>query len=110
MSFGLVACVLGLVLGLCFARELLVSGEAPDWVVGRPGPPGVGTVVVRAPAPRPLPLRPGAPSGGFSQGSLSYVLVVRKQLWLSPAPRVGLSLLSMHHTCPELWAGRAQHP
>lgn len=51
VSFGLVACVLGLVLGLCFARELLVSGEAPDWVVGRPGPPGVGTVVVRAPAP-----------------------------------------------------------
>lgn len=51
VSFGLVACVLGLVLGLCFARELLVSGEAPDWAAGRPGPPGVGAVVVRAPAP-----------------------------------------------------------
>lgn len=27
VSFGLAACVLGLVLGLCFADELLVSGE-----------------------------------------------------------------------------------
>lgn len=40
VSFGLVACVLGLVLGLCFADELLVRGEpltqpcGGSWVSG----------------------------------------------------------------------------
>lgn len=49
MSFGLVACVLGLVLGLCFADEFLVSGDAPN---GHPcSPTGVGTVEVPAPFP-----------------------------------------------------------
>lgn len=32
VSFGLAACALGLVLGLCFADELLVSGEPPGVV------------------------------------------------------------------------------
>lgn len=42
VSFGLVACVLGLVLALCFADEFLVSGDAPT---------GAGAVAVRAPSP-----------------------------------------------------------
>lgn len=42
MSFGLVACVLGLVLGLCFADEFLVSGR--PWAEHLLGPRGCWAV------------------------------------------------------------------
>lgn len=64
VSFGLVACALGLVLGLCFADEFLVSGEARDqapvWphrcrgcggVTPLPGPSLEGSAHVPPPPP-----------------------------------------------------------
>lgn len=36
VSFGVVACLLGLVLGLCFADRFLVSGETPNGAAGQP--------------------------------------------------------------------------
>lgn len=47
VSFGLVACVLGLVLGLCFAREFPVSERPLTGHLARPRPAG--------------PLRPSCP-------------------------------------------------
>lgn len=48
VSFGLVACVLGLVLGLCFAHEFLVSGKARAGTWPGPAPPAL-------PLPPPFP-------------------------------------------------------
>uniref|UniRef100_A0A452TJ90 Adenylate cyclase type 7 n=1 Tax=Ursus maritimus TaxID=29073 RepID=A0A452TJ90_URSMA len=51
VSFGLVACVLGLVLGLCFAREFPVSERPLTGHLARPRPAG--------------PLRPSCPGDSY---------------------------------------------
>lgn len=121
VSFGLVACVLVLVLGLCFADEFLVSGEATDSV------PGQASHMSEAPASCPYPglgALPGEPcppgpcpscledtlrgSGAFSQGFYFLSPVVPKWLWLSMAPRVGVSFC-LHSTCAPSSGMGAEH-
>lgn len=121
VSFGLVACVLVLVLGLCFADEFLVSGEATDSV------PGQASHMSEAPASCPYPglgALPGEPcppgpcpscledtlrgSGAFSQGFyfLSGPPSGPQVAVAVHGPKGGSVFLSAQHMCTELWDGR----
>lgn len=65
MSFGLVACVLGLVLILCFADEFLVSGWAAlDGAPAGPSRCWGGGGINPGPEPRPLPTSSAPQPGG----------------------------------------------
>lgn len=105
VSFGLVACVLGLVLSLCFAEQFLVSVGGAHRGLGpwrySPRGPAPGTQPAELCPSEPLPLLPGeqslsAPEVSPETSAFPGLPGAPKRLRLCVAPRVGVSLLSEH--------------
>ncbi|XP_015428125.1 PREDICTED: adenylate cyclase type 7 [Myotis davidii] len=85
VSFGLAACALGLVLGLCFADELLVSGEPP----GIGAEETVGSLLIVAIVN--MPLLP-SPALGLPAGNQTDLSSRERNPWTSCE-------LLPYHTC-----------